>query len=110
MEAASAHVPVVAIASQIPSDLVGRGRGYLHELPDQLASFAPVVKWAARPGRGGDPGGSGGGWRRALEPPSGPVFVEIPVDFLTAGRMLPSATSIRCRRSASPDVAEAAAS
>src|SRR6202011_6385490 len=27
MEAASAHVPVVAIASQIPSDLIGRGRG-----------------------------------------------------------------------------------
>ena len=48
MEAASSHVPVVAIASQIPQDLIGRGRGYLHELPDQLASFAPVVKWAAR--------------------------------------------------------------
>ena len=46
MEAASAHVPVLAIASQIPSDLIGRGRGYLHELADQLASFAPVVKWA----------------------------------------------------------------
>ena len=40
MEAASAHVPVVAIASQIPRDLIGKGRGYLHELPDQLASFA----------------------------------------------------------------------
>lgn len=48
MEAATAHVPVVAIASQIPGALVGRGRGYLHELPDQLASFAPVVKWARR--------------------------------------------------------------
>ncbi len=48
MEAASVHVPVVAIASQIPRELIGRGRGYLHELRDQLASFAPVVKWAAR--------------------------------------------------------------
>ena len=43
MEAASAHVPVVAIASQVPTDLMGQGRGYLHELPDQLASFAPIV-------------------------------------------------------------------
>ena len=48
MEAASAHVPVVAIASQIPRELIGAGRGFLHELPDQKASFAPVVKWAAR--------------------------------------------------------------
>ncbi len=48
MEAASSHVPVVAISSQIPSHLIGRGRGYLHELPDQLASFAPIVKDAAR--------------------------------------------------------------
>src|SRR5918997_5049042 len=38
MEAASAHVPVIAIASQIPSELLARRRGYLHELPDQLAS------------------------------------------------------------------------
>src|SRR5919204_1441193 len=39
MEASSSHVPLVAIASQIPRDLIGHGRGYLHELRDQLASF-----------------------------------------------------------------------
>ena len=48
MEAASAHVPLVAIASQIPRELIGAGRGFLHELADQKASFEPVVKWAAR--------------------------------------------------------------
>lgn len=48
MEAASSHVPVVAISSQLPRDLIGRGRGYLHELSDQLAVFVPVVKHAAR--------------------------------------------------------------
>jgi acetolactate synthase-1/2/3 large subunit len=83
MEAASAHVPVLAIASQIPSDLLGRGRGYLHELPDQLASFAPVVKWAARVERTADvPATLAEAWSRSLTPPSGPVFVEIPVDLL----------------------------
>jgi len=46
MESASAHVPVVAISSQIPRDLIGRGRGFLHDLPDQRASFAPIVKRA----------------------------------------------------------------
>ncbi|MDQ3857177.1 MAG: thiamine pyrophosphate-binding protein [Actinomycetota bacterium] len=85
MEAASAHVPVVAIASQIPRDLVGSRRGYLHELRDQLASFAPVVKWAARASSVGVvPELLAEGWRQALAPPSGPVFLEIPVDLLTA--------------------------
>jgi len=90
MEAASSHVPVVAIASQIPQDLIGRGRGYLHELPDQLASFAPVVKWAARAERcEALPELLAEAWRRALTPPSGPVFLEIPVDILTAETDLP---------------------
>ena len=84
MEAASAHVPVVAIASQIPTDLIGRGRGYLHELRDQAASFAPLVKWTARAGSAAEiPEVLAEAWCRALTPPSGPVFVEIPVDLLT---------------------------
>ena len=84
MEASSAHVPVVAIASQIPRDLIGRGRGYLHELADQRASFAPLVKWTGRAeGAAEVPGLLAEAWRQALTPPSGPVFVEIPVDVLT---------------------------
>jgi acetolactate synthase I/II/III large subunit len=84
MEAASAHVPVVGIASQIPSDLIGRGRGYLHELGDQIASFAPIVKSAARAESAEEiPQVLAEAWSTALTPPSGPVFVEIPVDILT---------------------------
>jgi acetolactate synthase-1/2/3 large subunit len=83
MEAASAHVPVVAIASQIPRDLIGQGRGYLHELADQLASFVPVVKWAARAESDEDvPRLLAEAWTSAVTPPSGPVFLEIPVDLL----------------------------
>lgn len=83
MEAASSHVPVVAISSQIPADLIGRGRGYLHELNDQLASFAPIVKHAARAHSiASIPGLLAQAWRIALTPPSGPVYLEIPVDLL----------------------------
>jgi acetolactate synthase-1/2/3 large subunit len=83
MEAATAHVPLVAIASQIPRDLIGKGRGYLHELPDQLASFEPVVKWAGRAESAEEvPELLQGAWVQAMTPPSGPVFVEIPVDIL----------------------------
>jgi acetolactate synthase I/II/III large subunit len=85
MEAASAHVPVVAVSSQIPSHLIGRGRGYLHELADQPASFAPIVKDAARAHSiESIPGLLARAWRIALTPPSGPVYLEIPVDLLRA--------------------------
>ena len=85
MEASSAHVPLVAVASQIPRDLIGRGRGYLHELRDQRASFEPIVKWSARARSAEDvPELLAEAWRRAQTPPSGPVFLEIPVDVLTA--------------------------
>jgi acetolactate synthase-1/2/3 large subunit len=84
MEAASAHVPMLAISSQIPSELIGRGRGYLHELADQMASFTPIVKSAGRADSDvAVPGLLANAWRQALAPPSGPVFVEIPVDILT---------------------------
>lgn len=83
MEAASSHVPVVAIASQIPGDLIGKGRGYLHELPDQLASFAPLVKSVRRAESTGEiPEVLAEAWRIARTPPGGPVFVEIPTDLL----------------------------
>jgi acetolactate synthase I/II/III large subunit len=83
MESASAHVPVVAISSQIPRELIGRGRGFLHDLPDQRASFAPIVKrtWRAE-SAAALPGVLAEAWRTALAPPSGPVYVEVPVDVL----------------------------
>ena len=108
MEAASSHVPVVAISSQIPTELLGRGRGYLHELPDQLASFAPLVKQASRASSAeAIPGVLARAWQVAMTPPCGPVFVEIPVDLLTGETAVPApgpvqidvrAARRRCRR------------
>jgi acetolactate synthase-1/2/3 large subunit len=83
MESASAHVPVVAISSQIPRDLIGRGRGFLHDLPDQLASFEPIVKQARRAeSAAGLAELVADAWRVALTPPTGPVYLEVPVDVL----------------------------
>jgi acetolactate synthase I/II/III large subunit len=83
MESASSHVPVVAISSQIPRELIGRGRGFLHDLPDQRASFAPIVKRAWRAESASAlPDLLAEAWRTALAPPSGPVYLEVPVDVL----------------------------
>ncbi|HET9102621.1 MAG TPA: thiamine pyrophosphate-binding protein [Solirubrobacteraceae bacterium] len=85
MEAASAHVPIVAVASQIPSALLGTGRGYLHKLDGQRDAVAAVVKHAARARTAAEiPQRLAEAFAIAAAPPSGPVFVEIPVDLLSA--------------------------
>jgi acetolactate synthase-1/2/3 large subunit len=83
MEAASSHVPVVAISSQIPRELLGTHRGYLHKLDGQLASFAPIVKHAARAESAeAIPELLAQAYAVATAPPNGPVYLEIPVDVL----------------------------
>jgi acetolactate synthase-1/2/3 large subunit len=112
MESGSSHVPVLAISSQIPSELIGAGRGYLHELGDQLASFAPVVKHAARAHTvEAIPEALAYAWQIALTPPSGPVYLEIPVDLLrgAAGETRPSTRMAAPERHPAPREAVAGA-
>jgi acetolactate synthase I/II/III large subunit len=40
--------PVLCLTGQVPSDYLGKGRGHLHEMPDQLATLRTFVKWAER--------------------------------------------------------------
>src|SRR5246127_916026 len=42
------NTPVLCISGQIPSELIGRGFGLLHEIPDQLGILRTLTKWAAR--------------------------------------------------------------
>ena len=42
------NAPVLCISGQIPSDMIGRGFGLLHEIPDQLGILQRLTKWAAR--------------------------------------------------------------
>ena len=42
------NAPVLCISGQIASDLIGRGFGLLHEIPDQLGILQRLTKWAAR--------------------------------------------------------------
>lgn len=108
MEAASSHLPVVAISSQIPNALVGRGRGYLHELHDQLASFTPIVKSAARARSAHQvPELIAEAWRRAITAPSGPTYVEIPVDILSDAVAIPKVHALDSTPSAVPAPAAA---
>ena len=87
MEAAGSSIPVLAISAQIPvSGLGGSRHGHLHELADQSAAFAQVVKgsWTVRT-VAQIPSALIEAWELAATAPQGPVLVEIPQDLLLAG-------------------------
>ncbi len=48
-EADASSTPVLHLTSQIPTHLVGAGRGYLHESRGQSQAFAAVSRFHARP-------------------------------------------------------------
>ncbi len=78
---------MVVIATDIPSTIrrPGTYRGALHEMTDQGAMFAPLVKQVFRVGF---PGEAGPVLARALleaaRAPARPVYIEIPTDYLPA--------------------------
>ena len=43
-----ANAPVLCVTGNIMAELIGRGRGQLHELPDQLATLRGFTGWAER--------------------------------------------------------------
>ncbi|NUP25037.1 MAG: thiamine pyrophosphate-binding protein [Streptomyces sp.] len=90
-EAAAASAPVLAISSQVPTAGLGGGRhGYLHELPDQAASFRGVVKSVHTVRTQSQiPSAIEAAWKSALTVPHGPVWVEIPQDVLLAQTSIP---------------------
>jgi acetolactate synthase-1/2/3 large subunit len=77
------NAPVLCLTGQIPSEGLGRGIGYLHELPDQLATLASITRWAARimtPGEA--PGIVNEAFSRLNGGRRGPVSLEMPMDIM----------------------------
>ncbi|GAA3531559.1 thiamine pyrophosphate-binding protein [Amycolatopsis ultiminotia] len=95
-ESRAASVPVLGISSQVPVAGLGGGRhGYLHELPDQQASFRDLVK-STHVVRSVSqlPTALREAWTTAATAPYGPVWVEIPQDVLLAETTLPALHSV----------------
>src|SRR5450759_1449913 len=46
--ALGACTQVLCLTAEIPAPFIGRGRGILHELPDQLGTLRSITKWAGR--------------------------------------------------------------
>src|ERR1700751_1092715 len=48
LTALGSNEPVLCLTGQVPTQFLGKGRGHLHEMPDQLATMRTFVKWADR--------------------------------------------------------------
>jgi acetolactate synthase-1/2/3 large subunit len=48
LTAFGANEPVLCLTGQVPTQFLDKGRGHLHEMPDQLATLRSFVKWAER--------------------------------------------------------------
>lgn len=79
----STGAKVLCLSGQIPSHAIGKGLGYLHELPDQLGILERLTKSSERIGA---PDEIAGGMARAFRALNSgrprPVGVEIPLDVL----------------------------
>jgi acetolactate synthase I/II/III large subunit len=79
------NAPVLCITGEVPSAYLGRGRGHLHELPDQLATLRTLTKWAARIERAADvPELLNEAFRQMRTGRPGPVAVAMPWDVMRA--------------------------
>ena len=83
--------PVVCITGQVPSEYLGRGRGHLHELADQLGTLRGLVKEATRIDAPSDaPRIVNDAFVRAVSGRPGPVAVEMCWDTMAmSGEVLP---------------------
>ena len=103
--------PVLCIAGQIQSDLIGAGRGLLHEIKDQLEMIGSVTKWAGRAMSPGEvPGIVREAFRQLRTGRPRPVEIEIPPDVLQAEAEVQLANPARPERAAGdPDLLRQAA-
>ncbi len=75
--------PVLCLTGQVPTQFLGRGRGHLHELPDQLGTLRTLVKWTVRIERAADaPAAINEAFRQMLSGRPGPVVVEMAWDVM----------------------------
>jgi acetolactate synthase-1/2/3 large subunit len=76
--------PVLCLTGQVPTEFLGKGRGHLHEMPDQLATLRTFVKWAERieyPDVA--PTTVARAFQEMLSGRRGPVALEMPWDVFT---------------------------
>ena len=77
--------PVLCVTGNIFSNLIGQGRGQLHELPDQLATLGSLTRWAGRVEHASETGRLlGRAFAEMARGRGGPAAIEAPWDVMAA--------------------------
>src|SRR5215218_8796375 len=96
--------PVLCLTGQVPTAFLGKGRGHLHEMPDQLATLRTFTKWADRIEYPDDaPTKVSRAFQEMLSGRRGPVSLEMPWDVFTQRAQVGSATPLDPFRAPQPD-------
>ncbi len=84
VESYAGSQPVLVVMSDIPSALIGKDLGALHEVPNQIDCFRPVCRWAEALGDAqAIPGAVQGAFHLFRTGRPGPIALSIPTDLLT---------------------------
>ncbi|MEO1695601.1 MAG: thiamine pyrophosphate-dependent enzyme, partial [Pseudomonadota bacterium] len=85
------NAPVLCLTGQVPSAFMGKGRGHLHEIRDQLGTLDTLVKWTARIERPADaPEIINEAFVQMLSGRPGPVAVEMAWDTMAWRQTVPT--------------------
>src|ERR1700676_2501996 len=98
------NAPVLCISGQIPSNLIGRGFGLLHEVPDQLAILRGLTKWAARIDHPSETGKRvNEAFRQLGDGRPRPVALEMPLDIMAMSTAVDLPAPCEAPRPPAPD-------
>ncbi len=95
LTALGGNEPVLCLTGQVPTPFLDRGRGHLHEMPDQLGTLRGLTKWAERIDH---PAMTPASLARAFQVMQsgrrGPAALEMPWDVFTAAGEAPEAAPL----------------
>jgi acetolactate synthase-1/2/3 large subunit len=81
LTALGCNEPVLCLTGQVPTHFLGKGRGHLHEMPDQLATLRSFTKQAERIDYPGDaPAKVAQAFQTMMSGRRGPAALEMPWD------------------------------
>jgi len=104
LTAFGSNEPVLCLTGQVPTAFLGKGRGHLHEMPDQLATLRTFVKWAERieyPDSAPDLVSRA--FQEMFSGRGGPVALEMPWDIFTQRADVGATRVLEPRRPPLPD-------
>ncbi len=103
------NAPVLCVTGQVPTAYLGRGRGHLHEMTDQLATLRQLTKWSARIEHAADaPFIVARAFQEMLSGRRGPAALEMPWDVFAQAAPVEAIDPLALAPNPLPDLDRAA--